>query len=290
MNVLIVGCGYVGLALGAELVKQGHSVCGVRRTSGGAKELSDAGIRLLVADITSPKTLPMLSERYDWVVHCVSTSGGNARDYERVYLQGTRHLLSWLSLSPPRKFVYTSSTSVYGQIDGSAVDETSTISADSDTVRVLVAAEQLLLEAAQTGFPAVVLRLAGIYGPGRAHWLEQARRWPAKAEGVADRFVNMVHQRDVVGAIEACLERAKPGQIYNAVDDEPVKLRALLAWLSTRLHLPTQQAAPSPQLLPQKRGLTNKRVLNRKLKEELGYRFQYPTFREGYDSLIRHQA
>src|SRR5271165_4048341 len=119
MRVLIVGCGYVGLPLGVELVRQGHEVFGVRRAASGAGELTAAGIRPLAADVAKPADLAALPGPFDWVVNCVaSTRGGGVEDYREVYLKGTRNLIEWLSAAPPRKFVYASSTSVYGQTDG----------------------------------------------------------------------------------------------------------------------------------------------------------------------------
>src|SRR5437764_1351863 len=124
MKVLIVGCGYVGSALGAELVRAGHHVFGLRRTRGDHAELVSAGVHPVTADIRSMETLADLDSSYDWVVHCVSASGGQASQYLELYVEGTHNLIRWLSASVPKRFVYTSSTGVYGQCAGSEVDET----------------------------------------------------------------------------------------------------------------------------------------------------------------------
>src|SRR6516225_6197116 len=105
MKCLIVGCGYVGLPLGGELVRLGHEVFGVRRHAPGENELMAAGIQPLIADVTRPETLAKLPLGFDWVVNCVASRGGNAEDYRRIYLEGTRHLLKWLAAGPPQKFV-----------------------------------------------------------------------------------------------------------------------------------------------------------------------------------------
>ena len=123
MRVLIVGCGYVGLPLGAELVRQGHEVFGLRRSA--AEEMKAAGIKPILADITMPETFAQLPRDFDWVVNCAASGGGDADAYRQLYLQGTRNLIEWLAPVPPKKFVYTSSTSVYGQNDGSLVKESS---------------------------------------------------------------------------------------------------------------------------------------------------------------------
>ncbi|HZR20327.1 MAG TPA: SDR family oxidoreductase [Verrucomicrobiae bacterium] len=291
MKVLIVGCGYVGLALGAELVRQGFAVSGLRRTRKADAEFARFGIRSIVADLTRPGSLPAIDRGYDWVVHCVSASGGELREYREVYLEGTRHLLSWLSEAQPRKLVYTSSTGVYGQNDASLVDESSPTCPQAGTSRVLVETEQLLLRAAsEQNVPAVVLRVAGIYGPGRSYWLNRVRGGAVTIPEGEDRFLNMIHRSDVVGALQAALARGQPGQVYNAVDHEPVRLQALLEWLAARLGLPPPAVACAQQRASGKRGLTNKRVSNRKLTEDLGYRFQFATFREGYAALLDPQV
>ena len=95
MRVLIVGCGYVGLPLGAELVQQGHEVFGLRRSA--ADELKAAGITPLLADITRAESLAGLPRDFDWVVNCVASGGGGAGEYQQLYLQGTRNLIEWLA-------------------------------------------------------------------------------------------------------------------------------------------------------------------------------------------------
>lgn len=285
MRTLIVGCGYVGTALGAELVRRGHEVFGTRRTHLGEEQLKAAGIIPLVADITRPDTLRVLSRTPDWVVFCVSASGGGAEEYRSVYLEGVRHLLAWLATNRAlRKLVYTSSSGVYGQDDGSLVDESSPVTPPTETGRVLVRTEQLLLEAAEGGkCPAVILRVAGIYGPGRGYWLRQYLSGAAVIEGDGQRWLNMIHRDDVAGAIIAALERGQPGQVYNAVDDMPVRQRDLFTWLAATLG---KGMPPSGPVEPgRKRGVTNKVVSNRKLKEELGYSFKYPSFRQGFAAL-----
>ena len=282
MRVLIVGCGYVGMALGAELVKNGHEVIGLRRNAGTDRELKAAGITPLVGDIARPEDLARLPAAYDWVVNCVAAAGGGVEAYREVYLQGTRNLVEWLSPGPLKKFTFTSSTSVYKHNDGTVVTETSPAEPEVETARMLRETEEVLLEAARhRQFPAVVLRVAGIYGPERGYWLKQYLRGEARIEGRGERTLNMIHRDDVAGAIIAALERGRPGEIYNAVDDEPISQLDFFRWLSGRLwkELPPFVEATEAG---RKRGVTNKRVSNRKLRDELGYQFKYPTFREGY--------
>jgi nucleoside-diphosphate-sugar epimerase len=287
MRTLIVGCGYVGQPLGAELVKQGHEVFGLRRNPAAETELTAAGIKPLVGDITKPDQLSQLPAAYDWVVNCVSASGGGDEEYRAVYLQGTRNLIEWLGATPPKKFVYTSSTSVYGQNDGSIVKENSSTEPAVETGKILVETERVLLTAArEKKFPAVILRVAGIYGPDRGYWLKQYMSNEARIEGTGARLLNMIHRDDVAGAIIAALKSGRPGETYNAVDDEPVSLLGFFQWLAGPLGKDLPPYAPEDAEVVRKRGVTNKKVSNRRLKMELGYQFKYPTFRQGYTAEI----
>ena len=296
MRTLIIGCGYIGRPLGAELVRRGHDVFGLRRNHSAAHELETAGIKPLFADITKPEDLSKLPRDFDWVVNCVASSGGGAEDYRSIYLQGMRNVVDWLT--PPDKsrrrpgtprFVYTSSTSVYGQSDGLVVDETSLTEPAAETARVLLDAERTLLAAAeQREFCAMILRVAAIYGPGRGYWFKQFVSGEARLEGKGERFLNMIHRDDVIGCVIAALEHGKPGNIYNAVDDEPVSQFDLYSWLATSLGKPMPGATAENAEISRKRGVTNKRVSNAKLKTDLGYRFKYPTFRAGYMAEVRN--
>ncbi len=282
MRCLIVGCGYVGLPLGAELVRRGHEVFGLRRSA--AEELKAAGIRPLVADITQPESLVKLPRDFGWVVNCAASGGGGADDYRKIYLEGNRNLVSWLADSPPQKFVYTSSTSVYGQNDGSLVTESSPAEPAADTAKVLVETEKLLLAAANKKFPAIILRVAGIYGPERCHWVRQFLKDEAHLDGDGSRYSNMIHRDDVVGCIIAALKNGRAGEIYNAVDDEPVSQTDFFRWLAETLGKPLPASVSEDSGIIRKRGATNKRVSNRKLKLELCYQFQHPDFRRGYSA------
>jgi nucleoside-diphosphate-sugar epimerase len=279
MRVLIIGCGYVGLPLGIELVRLGHEVFGLRRNTAAENELKSAGLKPIFADITQLDELKKLPCDFDWVVNCVAANGA---DYYEVYLRGTKNIVAWLENSPPKKFVYTSSTSVYAQNDGSLVNENSPAEPLAETSKILVATEKVLLAAfAEKKFPAVILRVAGIYGPQRGHLFQQFLKNEALLDGDGARFLNMIHRDDVMGCIISALKNGRAGEIYNAADDAPVSQLNLYKWLAERLEkkLP---ASETENLPARKRGVTNKRVSNEKLKSELKYEFQFPDFRRGY--------
>ena len=292
MRVLIVGCGYVGLPLGMELIRLGHEVSGLRRSATSENEMKAAGIQPLFGDVTQPETLARLPREFDWVMNCVA-AGGGADDYRQVYLQGTRNLIEWLAPASAeasarqalKKFVYTSSTSVYGQTDGSQVKESSPTEPLAETAKILVETEKVLLAAvAERKFPAVILRVAGIYGPDRGHWFKQFLKNEARMEGDGSRFLNMIHRDDLIDCIIAALKSGRAGEIYNAVDDEPVSQMNFFQWLAGTGGKYPPPSEPGNPAENRKRGVTNKRISNRKLKMELGHQFKYPNFRKGYSA------
>jgi len=169
------------------------------------------------------------------------------------------------------------------------VNEDSPAEPEAATSKTLVASENLLLRAANDGpqppgIPAIILRVAGIYGPGRGHEFKKFLRGQARIEGEGARVLNMIHRDDVGGCIRAALEAGRPGQVYNAVDDEPVTQRDFYRWLAATLGMEMPPAGPDGPV--RRRGTTNKRVSNAKLRAELGYTFQYPDFRAGYTAEI----
>jgi nucleoside-diphosphate-sugar epimerase len=288
MRVLIIGCGYVGTPLGVELTRLGHQVCGVTRSAQNHTALQAHSIQPFMADIVQRADLDKLPLPFDWVVNTVSSNQGGVEEYKKTYQDGTRNLIDWLGASPPKKFVYTSSTSVYGQTDGSQVKESSPAEPTSETGQILVATEKLLLDAArEKKLPAIILRVAGIYGPGRGHLFLQYLKDEARIAGRGEGLLNMIHRDDVVNCIIAALKNGHAGEIYNAVDDEPVPRIHFFRWLSETLGKNMPPFGDEPAPANRKRAVTNKKVLNRKLKAELGYQFKYPTFRQGYTAEIQ---
>src|SRR5258706_14955681 len=285
VRVLIVGCGYVGLAVGERLAEAGHQVFGLRRNEAVQGELESCGIVPVTADITQPVQLQELPGSFEWIVNTVSSSKGGVDEYRAVYLQGTRNLIEWLLQASIKikKYIHTGSTSVYAQTDGQIVDEESSTAPASETGKILLETEGLLLGSAnRESFPAVILRAAGIYGPTRGHLFQQFLRGEAAISADGRRFINMVHRDDLAGMIVASLERGRPGELYNAADDAPVTEIDFFTWLSQELHRPLPPIKSEAAQTGRKRPTTSRRVSNSKLKRELAYTLRYPTFREGY--------
>jgi nucleoside-diphosphate-sugar epimerase len=292
MRILIAGCGYVGLQLGARLVNDGHVVAGIRRPGGDPAPMRERGIEPLHADLSNLEELKRLPSGWDWVVASAAPSEGGEAAYRSVYRDGARNLVSWLGTMPPKALVFTGSTGVYPQNDGSEVDETGATDAVGGTGRILREAEDVLLDAVPGGFPAIVLRIAGIYGPGRNRLAAMARG-ESRMSGDGSRWMNMVHRDDLVAAIVAALERGKPGRIYNVSDGAPCTEADFYGWLAARLGTPSvgtkSPASGESSVATGKRvrGGTNKRVVALRIRRELGWSPCFPDFRSGYEEEIQ---
>ncbi len=278
-RVLIAGCGYIGQAAADLLHAADWVVEGWTRSAESAASLSAKPYPVREVDISKPAQLAECGPAaagFDAVVHCVSSSGGDAEMYRKVYLDGARNLLETFRRS---KLLFTSSTSVYAQRDGSWVTEESDAKPMRETSRVLLETERLVL--ADSG---VVMRLAGIYGPGRSALLNKFLKGTAIIDPENDRFVNQVHRDDIASALLLLLSREAEGaQIYNVVDDQPTLQSECYRWLAQRLNRPLPPTGRSMQ--ERKRGDSNKRVSNTKLRA-LGWTPQYPTFADGMEKSV----
>lgn len=291
MRALVVGCGYVGLALARELVAQGHQVVGIRRSPAGAAELAEAGVEAVIADITAPDFAPP-GGRFDWIVYAVSAGHDTSvATYRAVYVEAQRRLIAHFSGEglKPAKWIYTGSTSVYGQTDGSVVKESSPTQPLSDTGPVLLEAESVLATAARAGFPAVILRVAGIYGPDRVPLFERFLHNEVRIAGRGIRSLNMIHRDDVVGTVLSALRSARAGETYNVVDQEPVTEIHFYTWMAETLGkwVPSTVPDPAPGTVPSQ---ADRKISNRRLSMELGYRLKYPNFRLGYTAEFKRLA
>ena len=291
MRVLIIGCGYVGTPLATRLQALGHEVWGLRRSDGPHLDLLEVGVTPLVGDITQAESIAtsLHGLTFDAIVNATSSRGGGEEGYEQLYLRGTQRVLEHFKSTPPQCYVHLSSTSVYGQTSGEVVTEDSPALPTNATSRVLVATEQWLLDSVHDPRTRVViLRSAGIYGPERRHLFLKFIRGEATLTGDGDRWLNMIHREDVVSSIIGALgdQEQKCSGILNLADDAPVQERTFYAWLATELNRPMPPSI-DPSTRVKKRGDTNKRVMNGKLKEICLPILQFPSFREGYRAEIQ---
>jgi len=247
----------------------------MRRSVESRAELAQEGIQLVVGDVTR---FQELDADYDWAINCVSSSGGSVEDYRKVYLEGTKAILRVLRERPPARYLFTSSTSVYGQTDGSWANEESPTEPTGETSKVLVETEQEVLGAG-SWLNGMIVRLGGIYGPGRGYAFKQFLKGEAKMN--ENNYMNMIHVSDAAKSIVHLLGRESGEKIVNVVDQEPVRQSDFFRYFAERLNRPMPESSGN-EVSTKKRGVTNKRVSNALLLRS-GYRFIYPTFREGYE-------
>jgi len=272
MRVLIAGCGDVGSALGLMLAASGHVAFGLRRRAGRLPE----GIQGVGADLAVPSSLNALPEGLDAVVYSAAADGYSDEAYRAAYVDGVRNLLEALARGQqrPARFVFVSSTGVYGQSEGEWVDEASVTEPAAFSGRRLLEGERL---ARAQGPGGSVVRLGGIYGPGRRRLVDRVRRGEACREGL---WTNRIHRDDAAAVLAHLLVLADPAPVYLGVDCEPAAECTVMDWLAERLGVPRPARATGA---PARRA--NKRCRNERLLAS-GYRFRYPTFREGYAQVL----
>lgn len=269
-RVLIIGHGYVGSELGRQLCENGHEVVAANRSDPD----SSGPYPVLEADLSSKDSLAALGatiETPDIIVHAASSGRGGAEAYKNVFVNGVKHLQS---VFPKLPVILTSSSSVYGQVDGSVVTENSETSPDRETSRLLCEAESLVCND-----DGIALRLAGIYGPGRSvHLKKMLNRTATIESGEVSRFLNQIHRDDAAGAIRFLIEKGVAdhgGRIFNVSDDEPITMRHCYEAMAEFFGLPVPPESEPD--MNRKRAWTNKIVSNEALRG-IGWAPEYPSF------------
>jgi nucleoside-diphosphate-sugar epimerase len=283
VDVLIAGCGWLGREVARRLVARGDRVTGLTRTEESAAKLREDGIASFSIDLTIGDVSRDVPGRYDAIVSMLSASGRDPSAYRRAYVDATRHLLD-ATTTADVAFVYVGSTGVFGQTDGSWVDERTPTQTSDATSAVLIEAERLVLDRSRPRARPCVVRCSGLYGPQRAGTLERVRTG-ALALGAGDTtWMNFCHRDDAASTVVAALERGEPGAIYHASDAEPATRHDVVAWIAARLGVtPTLRLGDTE---PSGRRATNRRVSAEATRRALGVALAYPTFREGFEPLF----
>lgn len=281
-RVLVIGCGYLGGELARRLFVQGWHVTAWTQSIGSAAKEGQNGFRVSPVDVSDLDWVRKTGDRegaLDWVVFCVSTKGGDAEKYRHVYLNGAANLIRALCFG---RILFTGSTSVFGQTDGSVISEETSVSPTTETAELLAQTEQLVL--ARNG---VVARLGGIYGAERCALLRQFRA--GQITTGEDRWLNTIHRDDAVSAISRILDTARGQDIFHVTDDGNVTHRQAVEFLRDQTGnmpvplFPEERPSHAPQSF--RRGRTNKRISNAKLRS-LGWQPTFPTFLDGLKLLL----
>lgn len=277
-SVVIAGCGDVGSRLATQLLAQGWEVHGLRRDISRLPE----GVIGIAGDLFNedcPDTWPVGG--VDYLVYCAAATDHDEAGYRAAYVQGLQHVLEWLNDygQEPGHLLFVSSSSVYGQQNGEWVDESSETQAGGYSGQVMLEAEQVALS---SGIPASVVRLTGIYGPGRERLSTQVREGYRVAIE-PPLYGNRIHADDAAGLLAFLLLHAEKGgaldKCYIGVDDAPVPLAEVVDWLREYLGV-TEWAADASV-----RRAGSKRCSNARAKA-LGWVPTYPSYRDGYAAIL----
>ena len=265
-KVLVVGAGYLGEEILRVFLANGWEAIGASLSGGEG---------LLACDVSDPDSVRKLPEA-DVVVHCAASGRGGEEAYRRVYLDGCRNLATRF---PDARLFFTSSSSVYAQMNGETVTEESETAPDRETGRLLLEAENTVREAG-----GVVARLAGIYGPGRSVLLRKFLSGEAVIEEDGRRFINQIHRDDAARAVFhlITLENFPAGEVFNISDSVTLTQREVYQGLAEIFQKPLPPSGPRD--LNRKRGWTHKKVCNSKLRAT-GWEPGYPCFLDAVPGL-----
>ncbi|MBX0300815.1 NAD-dependent epimerase/dehydratase family protein [Cryobacterium sp. 1639] len=273
MTVLIAGCGDLGTEVGLRLAALGRTVVGLRRRA----EMLPAPLTGVSVDLATER--PPVPADTDLVVVTIAAGNPDPAVYRAAYVTGLTNLLDALDTAGarPTRFLMVSSTAVYDVNDGSAVDEDTPANPGPGTDSILLEAEQLLHDRIPS---AVVLRLGGIYGPGRERLIDQVRQGRATVAELG-RLSNRIHRDDAAAMIVHLLTRqATPDPLYIGVDSAPVPAAEVLAFVAGELDLPVPEIVETGSRRGGDKRLSNERIL------ATGFTLTYPGYREGYRAVL----
>jgi nucleoside-diphosphate-sugar epimerase len=289
MNVIIVGCGFLGKAA-AQLFSQQQkiNVFAVVLSNESREKLileQQSGLfhfDVAACDVTSQQSVDLLTHKIPenaLLIYAVSSGGGGSSSYASIYRDGLKRIMAgW----KPEKVIFVSSTSVYGQTSGEEVTELSLANPQRETSRLLLEAEEIALE--KNG---IVTRFSGIYGPGRSVLLKKFLTGNAILEEGGHRYINQIHRDDGARALLhlACLKNASG--IYNVTDSTPSTQQDIYGWIASYLKKPVPPNGPAD--FNRKRGWTSKRVSNKKL-QNIGWKPDFPSYREALEELVKAES
>ncbi|WP_043307669.1 SDR family oxidoreductase [Pseudomonas sp. ML96] len=277
-TLMIAGCGDVGSRLALRLQPSGWTLYGLRRD---VAQLP-AVVQPVAGDLQQPACPAAWPQsELDYLVYCAAASQHDEAGYRSAYVDGLRHVLAWLAEhgQRPRRLLFVSSSGVYAQQGGEWIDEEAPAEAEGYSGKVMLEAEQLALA---SGLPATLVRLTGIYGPGR-QWLLNQVRQGYRVASEPPLYANRIHAEDAAGLLafllQADAEGAELADCYLGVDDEPAPLHEVVGWL--REQMGVSQWAEENSV----RRAGSKRCSNARARA-LGWAPQYPSYREGYAAVL----
>ncbi|MFX4296409.1 MULTISPECIES: SDR family oxidoreductase [Roseobacteraceae] len=280
-TLLSFGHGYSARALAAVLIPQGWRVIGTTRSADKTDEIARTGVEPLIWP-DGDDVMPALAVASHVLISAGPTTDGDPvlNDLQDA-IEARAGDLRWLG--------YLSTTGVYGDHDGDWVDEDTALTPTTKRGQMRKDAEAAWR--AIPDLPLHIFRLAGIYGPGRGPF-EKVRQGTARRIIKQGQVFSRTHVEDIAQVLAASIAQPASGTAYNVCDDDPAPPQEVIAHAATLLGLPVPPAIPIEQadMTPMARSFyaESKRVRNDRIKEALGVRLRYPTYREGLAALLKN--
>ena len=282
-DLLCLGFGYSAVALARRLRPEGWRISGTTRDPAKAARLGTDGFDMHITD--GPAVPQSLVASLKSATHLlVSASPDSGSD------PFLHHLAGEIAAAPNlRRIGYLSTVGVYGDWLGAEVDERTPPRPVAERgKRRLVAEDAWLKLGADSGKTTGIFRLAGIYGPGQ-NALENLKDGTAKRIVKQGQVFNRIHVDDIAATLMAAIARQSENRIYNVTDDEPAPPQDVVTFAAGLLGVEPPPAIPyeDAEMTPMARSFysENKRVSNRRIREELQVQLAYPTYREGMRGL-----
>ena len=277
MKILLAGCGDIGQRVAARFADE-HQCFGLRRNP----EQLPVFINPLKADLTNSEELVgIFSQDFDVVIATLTPGARTEEAYQKAYVDTATALVSSINNAEyqPKIVIWISSTSVYGDSSNQWLDEESPVNPASFSARALKKAEDIMTA---VSCDLTIVRFSGIYGPGRLALLNSVKNGigsPAQPK----QWSNRIHSDDCAGFLVHLVNRYLKGQklekLYLGTDCEPAAQHDMRKWLAGKLNVILTEEAKSSRAGTQR--YTNKKLL------QSGYQLQYPSYREGYVSVIK---
>ena len=290
MERLIFGCGYLGTRVAKRWLEAGDTVFAVTRSTGRTAELERAGVVPLVADIHDHSTLAILPT-VDTVLYAVGFDRSGSQSIRNVFVDALENVLSNVCWGKCSRFIYVSSTGVYGQEDGEWVDEESSCQPVREGGLACFDAENLLekegvLLPDGPAFEKCILRLAGIYGPGRIPRREEVRAGKVIAAS-PEGWLNLIHVDDAASVVVAAADAGEFPDLLLVADGCPLRREDYFKELCRQLDAPPVCFEdPGGDSGRGQRALSSKRVSNQKMLASLDLTLEFPQFSAGLAAIL----
>ncbi|WP_437230479.1 SDR family oxidoreductase [Planctomicrobium sp. SH661] len=285
MHLLIIGCGYLGMRVARAGLAAGHTVTALTRDPQRGDAWQNEGIQSVLGDVLDPASLKALPPA-DLCLYAVGYDRSAPAGKRDVYVNGLRNVLTEIRDKVAR-VIYISSTSVYGQDAGELVNEGSPCVPITEGGQICLDAENLIREFGTSTTDdrrAVILRLSGIYGPGRLIARKEQLLNQQPVSGNPEAWLNLIHVDDAVQTIWKLANRPFPESLFLLSDQTPLKRSEFYSAMAQRI------GAPPPVFEAGEHQSWNKRCDSSRVREVLSLKLQYPSALEALEELLADES